>query len=102
VDRTGWQARAGQIPVGAAVAAGQAVRLWVDAAGTPTGSPPSQGLVELDEAAAAAVVVVGLGIVLLCLGRAGRWVLGWRRLAGWEEAWADVGPRWTKRFRSRG
>jgi hypothetical protein len=39
---------------------------------------------------------------LLCLAWAGRWVLDRRRLAGWEAAWAAVGPHWTKRFRSRG
>jgi hypothetical protein len=98
----GGQPRTGRIPVRVAVAAGQTVRLWVDAAGTPTGPPPSPGLLELNEVAAAAVAVVGLGIVLLCLVCAGRLVLDRRRLAGWDAAWADVGPQWTKRFRSRG
>jgi hypothetical protein len=94
--------RTGQIPVSVAVAAGQTVRLWVDTAGTPTGPPPSPGLAELDETAAAAAAVVALGIMLLCLLCAGRLMLDWRRLAGWEAAWADVGPQWTKRYRSRG
>ena len=94
--------RTGQIPVSAAVAAGQTVRLWVDAAGTPAGPPTSRGLVELDEIAAAAVAVLAVGIALLGLVGAGRLVLDRRRLAGWEAAWADVGPQWTKRFRSRG
>ena len=94
--------RTGQIPVSVAVAAGQTVRLWVDAAGTPTGPPTSRGLVELDKVAAVAVAVAGPGIVLLCLLCAGRLMLDRRRLAGWEAAWADVGPQWTKRFRSRG
>jgi hypothetical protein len=96
------KARAGQIPVRVGVAAGQTFRLWVDAAGTPTGPPPSQGLVELDEVATAAVAVVLLAIVSLCLVCAGRFVLDRRRLAGWEAAWAEVGPQWTKRFWSRG
>jgi hypothetical protein len=94
--------RTGQIPVSEAVAAGQTVRLWVDAAGTPTGPPTNRGLVELDDVAAAAVAVLAAGIVLLSLVCAGRLVLDRRRLAGWEAAWADVGPQWTKRFRSRG
>ena len=34
-------------------------------------------------------------------GPAGGCLTG-RRLAAWEAAWADVGPQWTKRFRSRG
>jgi hypothetical protein len=94
--------RTGRIPVSVAVAAGQTVRLWVDAAGTPTGPPTSRGLVELDETAAAAVALLAVGIVLLCLVCGGRLVLDRRRLANWEAAWADVGPQWTKRFRSRG
>jgi len=98
----GGRPRTGQIPVSDAVAAGQTIRLWVDAAGTPTGPPPGQAPVELDDVATAAVAVVALGVVLLCLMGAGRFVLDRRRLAGWEAAWADVGPQWTKRFRSRG
>src|SRR5215469_2191573 len=50
------KARTGQIPVRVGVAAGQTFRLWVDAAGTPTGPPPGQGLVELDGSASAPVV----------------------------------------------
>jgi len=98
----GGRPRTGRIPVSDAVAAGQTIRLWVDAAGTPTGPPPGQAPVELDDVATAAVAVVALGIVLLCLMGAGRFLLDRRRLAGWEAAWADVGPQWTKRFRSRG
>jgi hypothetical protein len=96
------QARAGQIPVSTAVAAGQTVRVWVDQAGTLTGPPPNSGVVMADEAIAAAVAVAVLGIVLMCVACAGRWVLDRRRLAGWGAAWADVGPQWTKRFQSRG
>ena len=96
------RARAGQIPVSAAVARGQSVGVWVDAAGTPTGPPPRTGAVVADEVSEAAVAVVTLGSVLLCLMCAGRQVLDRRRLADWETAWAAVGPEWTRRFRSRG
>jgi hypothetical protein len=95
------QARAGLIPVSVAVAAGQTVRVWVDAAGTPTGPPLTTGTVVADEVRAAAVAVITLGLVLLCLMGAGRQLLDRRRLAGWEEAWATVGPQWTRRFRYR-
>jgi hypothetical protein len=54
------------------------------------------------EVAAVVVVTATLGILVLCLARAGRWVLDRRRLAAWEADWAAVGPLWTKRFRSRG
>jgi hypothetical protein len=96
------QARAGQIPVSAAVVAGQTIRVWVDQAGMLTGPPPNGGVVIADEVTAAGVAVAVLGIVLLCVACAGRWVLDRRRLASWEAAWADVGPRWTRRFQSRG
>jgi hypothetical protein len=74
----------------------------VDPAGSPVGFPLTHRLIVADEAIAAVTATVALGIVLLCLASAGRWVLGRRRLAAWEAAWAAVGPHWTKRFRSRG
>jgi hypothetical protein len=98
----GGQARTGQIPVGAGLAAGRMVPLWVDAAGSPTGPPPSHRAVLAEEAAAAAGATAAVAIVLLCLAWAGRRVLDRRRLAGWEAGWAVVGPQWAKRFRSRG
>jgi hypothetical protein len=95
------QARAGLIPVSAGVTAGQTVRVWVDAVGTPTGPPLTTGTVVADQVRAAAVAVVMLAVVLLCLMGAGQHVLDRRRLAGWEAAWAAVGPQWTRRFRYR-
>jgi len=53
------------------------------------------------EATAAVVATATLGIMLLCLAWAGRWVLNRRRLAAWEKAWAVIGPQWTKRFRQQ-
>jgi hypothetical protein len=96
------QARAGQILVSGRVPAGHIVRLWVNAAGTPAGPLPGGRAEIANEVAAALATIVAVGIVLLCLTCAGRWVLDRRRLAGWEAAWAAVGPQWTKRFRSRG
>ena len=95
------QARAGLIPVSVAVAPGQRVRVWVDAAGTPTGPPLTTGTVVADEVRTAVVAVIMLGVVLLCLMGAGRQLLDRRQLAGWEAAWAAVGPEWTRRFRYR-
>jgi len=69
----------------------------------PEGRPRTGHLpVMARDVAAAVVVTVTLGILALCLARAGRWVLDRRQLAAWEAAWAAVGPLWTKRFRSRG
>ena len=107
ITAVGWAGRS-------AATEQQAVRSWHEvmaaypvptgagAVGTPVGSPPSHRAVVARETAAAAVAVVALGAVLLCLAWAGRWVLDRRRLAGWEAAWNTVGPKWTRRFRSLG
>ena len=96
------RSHAGQIPVRGALPAGRTVPLWVDAAGSRTGPPPARHVALARQAAASVIAVVTLGIVLLCLAGAGRWVLDRRRLAEWETGWAAVGPQWTRRFRSRG
>jgi hypothetical protein len=96
------RARTGRIPVSTGMAAGRTVRLWVNAAGSPAGPPLNDHLAPAYEATAAVIATVALGIMLLCLACAVRWVLDRRRLAGWEAAWAAVGPHWTRRFRSRG
>jgi hypothetical protein len=97
----GGRPRAGAVLAGAGMTAGHTVPRWVDAAGAPTGPPPSRGTVLAREATAGVVATVALGIVLWCLAKAGQWVLDRRRFADWEAAWATVGPRWTKRFRFR-
>ena len=68
----------------------------------PVERPWTGHLVVAREAIAAVVATATLGIVLLCMARAGWWVLDRRRLAAWGTAWAAVGPLWTKRFRSLG
>jgi hypothetical protein len=95
------RARTGEIPVSTALAADHTIRLWVDAAGSPTG-PPHHRSVVADEAAASAVATGALGIVLLGLAWACRRPLDRRRLTDWEAGWAAVGPQWTKSFRSQG
>jgi hypothetical protein len=94
--RTGW------IPVRANVAAGRMVRLWVNSAGSPSGTARNRGAMVADEVGAAVIASSGLGVAVLCLAWAGRFVLNRRRLAGWQAGWAAVGPQWTRRFRSRG
>lgn len=94
--------RTGEIPVSAGLTAGQVVPLWVDRAGSPTGPPVSRRAAAAREIGAAVVASIALGILLLCLAAAARWLLDRRRLADWEAAWTTVGPQWTRRFRSRG
>jgi hypothetical protein len=94
--------RTGRIPDSIGLAAGRTVSLWVNAVGSPTGPPLDHGAVLGREAMAAVFVPIVLGWVLLFLAEVGRWVLDRRRLAGWDVAWAEVGPQWTRRFRSLG
>jgi hypothetical protein len=96
------RARTGDINVTTGVAAGQTVPIWVTVAGLPAGPPLTRGAVMARAVLAAAVAPVVLGIVLAFLAGVTRWVIDRCRLAGWDAAWARVGPQWTKRFWSRG
>lgn len=94
--------RTGEIDVSSGMPAGHAVGIWVDPAGRPTGPPLTHRAVAARTVIAAAVAPIVLGIVLAFVAGAGRWVFDRRRLAGWDSAWASVGPHWTKRFWSTG
>lgn len=94
--------RSGQIAVEVGMAAGRTVPIWVDDAGRPTDAPLTRRAVQARAATVAAVATLALVITLSFLAWAGRKLLDRRRLADWELAWAIVGPKWTRRFRSRG
>jgi len=94
--------RFGNIAVDVGVSAGRTVPIWVNAAGRPTDPPLTQRAVQARSATVAAVATLAALCVLSLLAWAGRALLDRRRLADWELAWAIVGPKWTKRFRSRG
>jgi hypothetical protein len=94
--------RNGEVDVTTGLAAGQTVPIWVTMAGLPAGPPLTHDAVVARSALAAAVAPVVLAITLAFLACVTRWVLDRRRLAGWDAAWASVGPQWTKRFWSRG
>ena len=96
------QSRTGDINVTTGVAQGQTVPIWVTASGLPAGPPLTHGSVVARSVLAAAVAPIVLAITLAFLAGVTRWVLDWRRIAGWDAAWARVGPQWTKRFWSRG
>src|SRR5262249_22133560 len=93
------RARAGEISVNGALPAGRTVLLWVDAAGFPTGPPPSRRVVLASEDTPAVVAICALGVVLLWLACAGRGVVGRGRLRGWGRGVGGggvVGPGWTR------
>ena len=96
------QVRTGNIAIDVGMAAGRKVRIWVDGTGRPTDAPLTHRAVQARAATVAAVATTALVFVLSFLAWAGRKLLDRRRLADWELAWAIVGPKWTKRFWSRG
>ena len=96
------QPRLGNIAVDVGVSAGRTVPIWVNATGRPTDAPLTRRAVQARAATVAAVAALAALCVLSLLAWAGRALLDRRRLADWELAWAIVGPKWTKRFRSRG
>ena len=77
--------------------AGTSVKVWLDHSGQPLAPPLSwsdlvvTALLESFVAIAAAAAVLFL-CYFLC-----RVVLDRHRVAGWDSAWAAVGPRWTRR-----
>jgi len=96
------QARTGKIAIEVGMAVGRKVLIWVDGTGRPTDAPLTDRAVHARATTVALVATLVFVTVLSMLAWAGRKLLDRRRLADWELAWAIVGPRWTKRFRSRG
>jgi hypothetical protein len=92
----GGQPRSGEVPAPPGSRAGQLVRIWVDSSGRVTG-PPLPGA-ELTRRVVSAEVLgpLALGVVLLIVALAVRWLLNRRRLREWEAGWASIGPRWTR------
>jgi len=91
------QTRTGQVFVVGAVPAGSTVMVWVNQSGHLTDSPlqPSQVTGRADMAR---VLAVGaLGVMLILVGWAARWVLDRRRLAAWDTDWLTTEPRWSPR-----
>lgn len=80
------------VPDGAKAAS--VVRIWVDAAGQPTGVP-LRGPVLIGDVAIAVLLAFGvLGAPLLGVGAAVRWILQRRRIAAWDADWRSTQPRW--------
>jgi hypothetical protein len=89
------QVRTGLLPVPASAQAGGTVRVWVDAAGQPTG-PPLRHRQAMGQALLAALAAaLGLGAVLLATAALAIRAVNRRRLAAWAADWQATAPRWT-------
>jgi hypothetical protein len=77
--------------------AGSSVQIWLDRSGEPQAPPPSPEGMILSAVLAGITATVGASVVLILCYIFCRTVLDRHRLAGWESAWAAIGPRWTSR-----
>jgi hypothetical protein len=93
------QARTGDVPVLGTDWAGSTVRLWVDGKGWPAGRPLSGRQLTDRAIGAGAIAVAALLMLLSGLGWLAHCLIDRRRLAGWDAAWASIGPSWTRRGR---
>jgi hypothetical protein len=75
--------------------AGTPVQIWLDRAGEPAAPPPSPDDMIFSALLAGITATAGAAVVLVLCYSFCRTVLDRHRLAGWESAWAAVGPRWT-------
>lgn len=89
--------RTGTVPAPSGTRAGRTVRLWVDAAGQPTGPPATLSQVRVIAALAAALACIVVGFLVTCAGLLARSMLGQRRLAAWDADWRATEPQWTGR-----
>jgi hypothetical protein len=77
------------------VPAGTPVQIWLDRAGEPEAPPPSPNDMIFSALLAGVGATAGATVVLALCYSFCRTILDRHRLAGWESAWAAVGPRWT-------
>jgi len=98
----GGHARDGVIPVPAGTPSGSRVQIWLDGSGRWAGLPLGRQIIVVRVAAAVTGTIIMLATVLAVAASVGQWLLGRRRMAGWEADWNAVGPQWTKEFRARG
>jgi hypothetical protein len=95
----GGPVRTGYVQAPAGSRAGRTVQVWLDRSGWPTVAPwprdQVQGWVLMMAILAPAMLALALLAVMGLIGH----LLDRRRLASWQQAWAAVGPQWTRRPR---
>jgi hypothetical protein len=91
----GGAERSGLVAVDLNARKGQRVTVWVTPAGQLTHPKLTRAQVLEWEATAAIVTPIGLAVLLVVAGGVVRVAANRRRMAGWTQAWAAVGPRWS-------
>jgi hypothetical protein len=90
--------RVGEIPAPAGLAAGQSVRIWVNASGWQTGLPLSARQLTTRVIGVAVLAPLLLAVALLGIAWVAHWLLNRRKLADWEAAWTMVEPQWSRQL----
>jgi hypothetical protein len=75
--------------------AGTRVPIWLDGADQPSAPPASHATVTANAVCCGICVLLGIGGGLEAARRLTRSMLDRSRLADWETAWEQTGPRWT-------
>jgi len=88
---------AGPVDADAAARAGSDVTVWTTKSGKLIAPSPPAGQVTATTVLSALAAFIGAGLVLLVAGLFATAAMNRRRLAAWEAAWREFGPRWTSR-----
>jgi len=83
----GWALASPQAP------AGSSMRIWVTRSGLPAGPPLQRSQLRGRTELAGVLAPAVLAFLLFFAGGAGRYLLGRRRAARWDQAWQAVGSR---------
>ncbi|MEV0973649.1 Rv1733c family protein [Microtetraspora glauca] len=86
-----------KVPVATTATPGTRVRVWVNADDQPSLEPASTVEILMATAIVALASLSGIAAVLAMLVGLLRWVMRRRNQRRWEEAWANVEPRWARR-----
>lgn len=87
--------RLGEVPAAAGSRAGSTVPMWLNRTGDVQTPPLTAALAWQHVVLAMSLGLAALAVLLAGLALGTRWLLNWRRLAGWEAAWRSVCPQWS-------
>jgi hypothetical protein len=87
----------GQVFPPADSAAGEKIKVWVNAAGWQATPPLKPAQVQGQGVLAAVLAVMALAALLWGAGLAVHVTADRHRLAAWDEAWRATGPKWSRR-----
>jgi hypothetical protein len=91
----GRAVRTGEVPVPPGAIAGSTVPIWTDDSGRLVDPPAGPGQLAASMSLAAALAVMGAGLLLVFAQGLARSILNRRRMAAWDRGWRSIGPMWS-------